>query len=501
MDNKDPLSNKDFLERKSLSVKDPRHQSKALAQFLKTKDIAPTKALNDFGPEVLGEEHWLIGLIGIFQKPNLEDAFLRKIINDLFFTLNKQHEEDSIHINFIVEAFKQKAPFFDKNITNCINKFVEKHNLLNHNVKKVRFAAEMILTLTNSVKEDILYSKKVSETVVMEIEKKRKGIISTSHPEKIVEATTTEVTSTSAATRKAGEVIKYIIFVSMQTGINELGSSSLLLYPLLTRKIIERKINLIFKKTRLKSQAAIITHPGLVYSTKLKAYPHITFCKTETIHYIRSFFEQFIERLDAGYNSILVFLPHSGFWPYYVYAKHGAQELGHYVSVFDTQTFGAGMSIIIEEVCAYLKQNNDVHQVSYLIENLYSRLNFFIFPNNLKTWEDKFWFMKLKNKNEKELKNAEISPIISLAGKLNLIKVLSNPQKAANFLIKHIKYIINQKGIIPKRAIITHHENNSTALKLGKTLRAIYPNCEISIFIANKNIISEFGQHVSLAII
>jgi hypothetical protein len=487
-------------ERKSVSMRDISRKPNTIAQFMKEKTENPLKAMQKYGPDSLGEEQWIIGIIGIFQQSNLSPDVSNEAIKQLLKSLSHQHEEDSLFISFISDTFKKKAPEFNNENKKIIISMARSLKLLQHENIVVRNTIRNIIEQIRPSESAQISNNKDKKTMYIEIESQQKEpskqkTSSTKSPSKVI------ISSKENSAQKPLS-LSYVLSLILSSSVKEIGPSNLV-YSVLQQNLLEQKIRLKIKKRENKAPTSIVTHPSAIVTSNLKKTYDIYFSKPETIHHIRSFFEQFVEILEEGYNTACVFLPDAKLWPDYYYAKHAALDFGHYIQIFNTKTYGIGISLLMEECMKDIREQKDIYLINSIIEKKSTSLRYWIIPNNFETCQNRFWFMTLMNnmKKKKEIDITSNAPVISLHNKKEITGVIKDITKSAAYLEKLIKNETHQLKTVPRRIIISYSNFSDSAIKLGKRLKATYPNSEISIVLSNKILASEFGDHISLGML
>jgi hypothetical protein len=484
----------------------PSSTPKTITQFLKDKNKSPLYAMEKYGPDILGEDQWTLGLISILNGKNVSEKVTVKSIRELLHSLNRHSSEDSPFINFIDAEINKNLNSFSANIINAFVSTVSRLKLIKHKNPRIRHLVRTFLEKIKYAKNAPRHNKSNTLSVELEANKNTRKIGDTSKTflktqKPVIKHRNPELPLTFDFVEKPS-VITYFMTILMQEEIKNNAPSSLI-YTLLEPEVIERKMRLNkLLDRKITAPLALIIHPSATHIEKLKESFDVYYADTESIHHIRAFLDQYIKLLLKGYEEIFVFLPDKEYWADYHYAKHAAKDLTQFVKLFPLPTFGTGISQLTLEIMKEFLKNPQKTRIPNIISQKAPLVRNWVISYDLVTCQELFWFNRLADENLKKRarKQTNKCPIFALHQPFRILGVGNNVIKALEFLEKVIIQDCKTRNYQPNKIIISYSINNHQLITWAKKIKKFFPKTEIALIVTKKVLIKEFGNHISLSL-
>ena len=274
-------------------------------------------------------------------------------------------------------------------------------------------------------------------------------------------------------------------------------SDPVLIYALgyldtVSREIVE------FRRRKKQKTLAFVTHFSAVLPREiLEKYP-IFVVKEEDDQGIRQYHELFNTIREQGYKHIVVLMPHADHWLSYHHAKHAAHKLENVVHVVDTELFGLGLGLLLQELCPLAMKSRSVKALMGLVARLVKSINYWVVPLKPGSMKNQLWYQKMNRKSviyDSAWENQ--IPVILLSHQAGIVSRSATPTGA----LLDLQTAVQVKPEAPLKLIIEHRDLLPEASALGRYFQQQFPHCEITIASTSLHLGNEWGPFIGVAVL
>ena len=253
-----------------------------------------------------------------------------------------------------------------------------------------------------------------------------------------------------------------------------------------------------YRRQQKQKRLAFVTHFSAVLPREiLDKYP-IFVVKEDDDQGIRQYHDLFMSILDQGYKHVVVLMPHSEHWLSFHHAKHAAHKLENLVHVVDTQLFGLGLGLLVQELCAPAMKARSVKNLLAGISRLVQNVRYWVVPLTPGSMKNQLWYQKMVRKLVVYDSAGESQiPVIALSSQSGILSRSVTPTKALLSLQEHVQ----QGGVVPLKMIIEHRDLLPEASAIGRYFQQQFPHCEITIATTSLHLGQEWGPFVGVAVL
>ncbi len=253
-----------------------------------------------------------------------------------------------------------------------------------------------------------------------------------------------------------------------------------------------------YRRRKKQKTLAFVTHFSAVLPKDiLEKYP-IFVVEESDDHGIRNYHDMFVSIMDEGYKHVVVLMPNAEHWLSYHHAKHAAHKLENVVHVVDTQLFGLGLGLLIQELCAPAMKARSVKVLLGMITRLIYSIRYWVVPLTPGSMKNQLWYQKMTRKLViyDSAWESQI-PVIELSSHSGIVSRSANPTKGLLSLQEQVQL----EKAVPLKMIIEHRDLLPEASAIGRYFQQQFPHCEITIAATSLNLGQEWGPFVGVAVL
>lgn len=476
----------------------------ALRQFIQVKRGADESdrrnVFKQFNADLLGNENWIVGLLGMMYDRNIKDPVLiGQLVKQLLLSLrdleSKSNRDQStlFYIISILKALMDRSPSFDGPTRIQIQDIIRDLHLISHTDKDIR---EKTFQLMKCLRQ--------------EGASQFKELFETENTTQTAPATVSDEDKTKyfdlsepPSTEPIYALDDYLnVQASMALG-DLLADPTFSIRPLLLMASPSNFIDQLcanIKSIDLK-RLAIVTHPMVQINPVLKHKIHLKLIHVDPIHRIRAIYSAIEELFRDGFGRIVAIMPKAEYWSDFHYARHAAYRLEEYVSIVDSGLYGLGLSLIIEECIQSLIQlpNPQDHDIGLLINQLQPHVRHWILIENEKQLNEQYWYHLLRQQHRGP--DTHHMPILRMFNNFGIVAIDNTPENGINALVTELTQQQQTEKQKPNRIVIEHHGMVTFIPTLATMLQKAYPNIPIETRTATKTLYQDLGHHISVGII
>ena len=474
---------------------DIQDQKEAVAGFARLAKN-PSESVRNYG---------LIGMLGILRM-SANSAILSSVASNLILLLDPSllGEYQSDLIRFVFSILSEVSGKFDQLPKTQQNAIMQR---LTQNVDKVK-NPELQALIREFVKEPLTFSVRMAASGTP-------MPVGASAPAPLVTQAVPDGALVSRILQKQQTVLDQIshmdpgrlaamasLFVNARRSLldvygDHVFSDPAMIYALGYMDIVSKAIRH-HRRQKKQKTLAFVTHSSAVLPKDiLEKYPIFVVEESEDQE-IRQYHDLFMSILDNGYKHVVVLMPHAEHWRDYHHAKHAAHKLENVVHVVDTQLFGLGLGLLIQELCAPAMKARSVKLLLGMISRLIYSIRYWVVPLTPGAMKKQLWYQKMTRKwvIYDSAWEAQI-PVIALSSHSGIVSRSPNPTKGLVSLQEQVQL----EKALPLKMVIEHRDLLPEASAIGRYFQQQFPHCEITIAATSLNLGQEWGPFVGVAVL
>jgi len=253
-----------------------------------------------------------------------------------------------------------------------------------------------------------------------------------------------------------------------------------------------------YLRERKQKKVAFVTHFSAVLPRGILTEYPIFVVKEDPEHGIRQYHELFKSLVGHGYSHVVALMPHAEYWMSYHHAKHAAHKLEHEVSVIDTQLFGLGLGLLLQELCPRVMKVLSVKELLSLTVHLAKSIEYWIVPLTPVSMKNQLWYQKMNRQFGIHDSGWESQiPLISLSHQSAILSRSKTPTDA----LLNLQAVVRSGTIVPLKLIIENHGLLQEASTIGRYFQKQFPICEMTLAATSLNLGNEWGFFIGVAVL
>lgn len=274
-----------------------------------------------------------------------------------------------------------------------------------------------------------------------------------------------------------------------------LFSDAVLIHALGYLDTVSKEITVYRRRKKQRNLAFVVHFSAVLPRETLHKHP-IFVVQEEEDQSIRQYHELFASILEQGYKHIVVLMPHADYWLSYHHAKHAAHRMENVVHVVDTQLFGLGLGMLVEELCGPAMKARSLQTFLNVAKRRIGAVSYWMVPLTPNAMKNQLWYQKMSRKSViyDSARDFQI-PVIALFGQAN---VLGRSDTATKSLLMLQDHVVRGKKP-PLKMVIEHRDLLPEASALGRYFQQEFPHCEITIAATSLYLGSEWGPFIGIA--
>ena len=274
-------------------------------------------------------------------------------------------------------------------------------------------------------------------------------------------------------------------------------SDTVLIHALGYMDTISKEVHSYRRRKKQKTLAFVTHFSAVLPKGILEKYP-IFVVDGSADPGIRQYHDLFMSIIDEGYKHVVVLMPHAEHWLDYHHAKHAAHKLENVVHVVDTQLFGLGLGLLIQELCARAMKARSVKILLGMITRLVQNIRYWIVPLMPGSMKNQLWYQKMTRKLViyDSAWESQI-PVIALSSHSGIVSRSPTPTKGLLSLQEQVQL----EKVGPLKMVIEHRDLLPEASAIGRYFQQQFPHCEITIAATSLNLGQEWGPFVGVSVL
>ena len=227
---------------------------------------------------------------------------------------------------------------------------------------------------------------------------------------------------------------------------------------------------------------------------------HCFVVKQDPLNRIRIFSDQFEKLFAQNYRHILVLFPNSRLWVSSYFATQAAAgALNREIVIVELETYGFGFRLLLEDVLTVLMERQEFVFVHQRLLYQMARLRYWVVLEDALCLEDVGWYQGLLRAYSPSV--SVVSPVLAFHSPIALLKGCQSVGMACDVLHGFVQEYVSETVLPPTYFLVGYHGLFEEAERLVFFLKRLFPKSIVNLELADEHAIKTFGNHVGVALL
>ncbi len=446
-------------------------QLERLSEFLAAKrsDDPAVRAsiLTQFTPDQLGQDVWLIGLVGVvYDKVNNDPILLQHVINQLM-SYATEYSEPFLLFS-VLRAISDRFPDLPPRVLQDVAQLLQKGNFLHEE------SPEMVRN------EALRLAQRLAD----------QGIS--------VAAPVVEVPEAAPLPLPQRLALMALAQRALTTFVEEKEFSNMALLYAALMNVGEMSMGLEGElRPTLYEEVGIVTDSSACIPTELMGMFAIQVVPAHSDDLAKAFEEKIMTLFKYRYKHCLVLVPHRDYSPSFDAVESAKSELKRPITVIDTRMVGSCLGFLIEHLADVLYKTGTRKNTKFMIQNAINHLRSWVVPQ-LPAVARQPWFKRLPKRSP--LRN-DLHPVLALYEEPFVLHSVKHLEEAAELLLQKALEVLAQPHHNYRYVLVEYKTHYTIGLQLLQSMQEKHPSLDIVLRQAPDTVEKLWGDHFSLTLI
>lgn len=227
---------------------------------------------------------------------------------------------------------------------------------------------------------------------------------------------------------------------------------------------------------------------------------HCFVVKQDPLNRIRTFSDQFEKLFSQHYRHILVLFPSVRLWSSSYFATQAAAgALNREIMIIETDTYGLGFRLLLQDLLAVLMERQEFIFLHQRLLHQMARLRYWVVVEDALPLEDVSWYQTLLRLYSPSV--SVISPLLAFHSPMTLLKGCQSVGTACDVLRGYVQDYVNETVSAPTQFLVGYSGLFEEAEQLLLFLRRLFPAANIMLELADEHAIKTLGNHIGVALL